>query len=405
MFSKGSSFMNRVLLSALLIAICSPACGAGFVGIQDPTNPGNVACVDSSGNLCVKLNASGTQDVNVKQINGTTVLTGAGATGAGSERTTVAQDGTTIAGSAPGTAGTSSTNVITVQGIAGGTPVPVSGTVTANNASVSTTGTAVPGSATYSGMNVGGNLTGLTGTANGLKVDGSAVTQPVSGTVTTTPPANASTNVTQFGGNNVVTGTGAGGNGIPRVTISNDSSLAANQSVNEAQVSGTATSVNNGTTDAGTERVTLSSDSTGQVKLATGSNIAGKVGIDQTTDVTTNGVEIAPTAGSAAAPSNYVSGAAESGHAAVKSGAGNLYGLYCYSTAAGLCMVFNSTTVPADGAVTPIECVPVSANNFSAFDRTIPDQYATGISIAFSTGTNCFNKTASATAFFRVRYK
>jgi hypothetical protein len=33
-------------------------------------------------------------------------------------------------------------------------------------------------------MNVGGNLTGLIGTANGLKVDGSAVTQPVSGTVT-----------------------------------------------------------------------------------------------------------------------------------------------------------------------------------------------------------------------------
>ena len=45
----------------------------------------------------------------------------------------------------------------------------------------------------------------------------------VTGTVTTTPPSNASTNVTQFGGNNVVTGTGAGGVGIPRVTVSNDS--------------------------------------------------------------------------------------------------------------------------------------------------------------------------------------
>ena len=41
--------------------------------------------------------------------------------------------------------------------------------------------------------------------------------------------------------------TGAGGAGIPRVTISNDSSLAANQSVNLAQVAGTAT-VTAGTT-------------------------------------------------------------------------------------------------------------------------------------------------------------
>jgi hypothetical protein len=66
-------------------------------------------------------------------------------------------------------------------------------------------------------------------------------TQPVSGSVTTTPPANASANVAQFGGSAVVTGTGVSGAGIPRVTLSNDSSLAANQSVNVAQVGGTAT--------------------------------------------------------------------------------------------------------------------------------------------------------------------
>jgi len=58
-------------------------------------------------------------------------------------------------------------------------------------------------------------------------------------------PANQSVNVAQFGANNVVTGTGAGGVGIPRVTVSNDSSLAANQSVNLAQIAGTNT-VNGG---------------------------------------------------------------------------------------------------------------------------------------------------------------
>jgi hypothetical protein len=88
--------------------------------------------------------------------------------------------------------------------------------------------------------------------SNALKVDGSAVTQPVSGTITTTPPSNASTNVAQFGGTNVVTGTGASGSGIPRVTVSNDSTvilgagaatigaLTANQSVNAAQIAGSA---------------------------------------------------------------------------------------------------------------------------------------------------------------------
>jgi len=61
-----------------------------------------------------------------------------------------------------------------------------------------------------------------------LKVDGSGVTQPVSGTVTANQGgAPWSANVTQFGGNAIVTGTGAGGNGIPRVTVSNDSIVGA----------------------------------------------------------------------------------------------------------------------------------------------------------------------------------
>lgn len=86
-------------------------------------------------------------------------------------------------------------------------------------------------------------------------------TATVSGTVTTTPPSNASTNVAQFGGTNVSTGTGAGGAGIPRVTISNDSSLAANQSTNVAQVNGVATQTGAGASGTGTIRVMLASDS------------------------------------------------------------------------------------------------------------------------------------------------
>jgi hypothetical protein len=112
-------------------------------------------------------------------------------------------------------------------------------------------------------------------TSGGLRVDGSGVTQPVSGTVTTTPPANASTNVTQVGGMNVSTGTGAGGAGIPRVTVSNDSAVKVWDGTTVAgvisgstalksdmsSVAGTATATGTGASGAGVQRVTVSNDS------------------------------------------------------------------------------------------------------------------------------------------------
>lgn len=75
-------------------------------------------------------------------------------------------------------------------------------------------------------------------------------------------PTNASQNVAQFGGSNVATGTGAGGAGIPRVTLSNDSTLAANQSCNIAQINGVAVTTGNGVAGTGVQRVVLASDNT-----------------------------------------------------------------------------------------------------------------------------------------------
>lgn len=84
------------------------------------------------------------QSVNTSQVNAVTVLTGAGATGTGSQRVTAAQDTTTIAGSAPGTAGTPSTQVISVQGVASGTPQPMNGTSSNASSGVATSATNVP---------------------------------------------------------------------------------------------------------------------------------------------------------------------------------------------------------------------------------------------------------------------
>ena len=88
------------------------------------------------------------------------------------------------------------------------TPVPVSGTVTASNASVSATGSAPPASATLSGGSVTtsaptyttGQMNALSlNTSGGLRVDGSGVTQPISA-VSLPLPTGAATNAILTGG-------------------------------------------------------------------------------------------------------------------------------------------------------------------------------------------------------------
>lgn len=55
---------------------------------------------------------------------------------------------------------------------------------------------------------------------------------PVSGTVTTTPPSNASTNVSQVNAQTVNVGTGAAGTGTQRVAVASDSAITANAGTN-----------------------------------------------------------------------------------------------------------------------------------------------------------------------------
>lgn len=104
---------------------------------------GNLAtAATNTGTIAGAITSSVMQE-NLKQVNGTTTLTGAGATGTGAQRETVAQDTTTIAGSAPGTAGTASANVLSVQGEASMTPL-LANPGTAANWGIGATGSAVP---------------------------------------------------------------------------------------------------------------------------------------------------------------------------------------------------------------------------------------------------------------------
>jgi len=108
-----------------------------------------------------------------------------------SPRATSSLDRFSIYGS--GTAGTPDSRVITIQGIAGGTAVPISGTISASNPSVNTINSTPPTSGTYISANVStsaptytnGNASPLSLTTSGrLRVDNSEVTQTVTGTVT-----------------------------------------------------------------------------------------------------------------------------------------------------------------------------------------------------------------------------
>lgn len=114
--------------------------------------------------------------------------------------------------------------------------IPVSGTVTAVNASVGLTGATPPASATYIGGMAStaaptyttGQLDPLSLTlAGALRVDGSGVTQPVSGTVTvnqgTSPWAD---NISQFGGVSVSLGSKVSASSIPVVIASDQGTVA-----------------------------------------------------------------------------------------------------------------------------------------------------------------------------------
>lgn len=137
---------------------------------------------------------------------------------------------------------------------------------------------------------------------------------------------------------------------------------------------------------------------------------AGSDGTDArtlATDAAGNlGVQIAPTSSSTNGITAVVSASAEGSHV-LKASAGNLYSIYVTTgVTAGYLMVFNATSAPVDGAVTPNQCVwaPANATTSVNYGSGPPGVYSTGITAVFSS-TGCFTKTASATAFFHGRVK
>lgn len=99
-----------------------------------------------------------------------------------------------------------------------------------------------------------------------------------------------------------------------------------------------------------------------------------------------------------------VSAALEGSHI-LKAAPGCLLAAYVYNAgAAAFLMVFNSKTLPANGAVTPLECVPVASASYQYlnFAPQPPEFYSAGITAAISTGANCFTLTVGSGAFFHA---
>lgn len=85
----------------------------------------------------------------------------------------------------------------------------------------------------------------------------------------------------------------------------------------------------------------------------------------------------------------------------LKASAGNLYQIQVTTYAvAGYVMAFNATSLPSNGAVTPLLCWVVPANSTLDVTYNLPIRFSTGITIGFSSDTDgCFDLTASTEAF------
>lgn len=219
-----------------------------------------------------------------------------------------------------------------------------------------------------------------------IKVDNSGVTQPISGTVTTTPPSNASTNVAQVGGTATDTNSGNKSAGTQRVVIatdqpSNTNALKVDGSGVTQPVSGTfwqATQPVSGTFWQATQPVS------GTFWQAT-QPISGTVTSNEA-PVTSGGLT-----------TFHLVSAATTNATNIKASAGQVYGWYIYnSNAAARKVAFhNSASSPTAGASIFFTLViPPNGGTNVSFGSGIP--FSSGIGITTVTGLADSDATAVA---------
>lgn len=86
----------------------------------------------------------------------------------------------------------------------------------------------------------------------------------------------------------------------------------------------------------------------------------------------------------------------------VKASPGTLYSIYAtnHTATAGFLVVLNLTAAPADGAITPLDCIPLPANGFAVYNPLRPSAYSVGITAVVTSAAVCFTKTTGVITGF-----
>lgn len=257
------------------------------------TDAGGNQVTVTGNKLDVNATFSGTVSENVAQLGGNNIDTNSGVKGAGTQRIVIATDQPTL------------TN-----------PIPVSATVLplptgASTSALQTTGNTslasidtkltnpLPVSQSSQPLPTGASTSALQNTGNtSLASIDTKLTNPLPVSASTLPlPTLAATSTKQSDGSQksqIVDGSGnviASTSNALNVNISGGSiTPSGTQDENLKQVNGATVNVGIGASGTGTQRVAVANDST--IGLLAGAAIIGKVGIDQTTPGTTNGVQV-----------------------------------------------------------------------------------------------------------------
>lgn len=131
----------------------------------------------------------------------------------------------------------------------------------------------------------------------------------------------------------------------------------------------------------------------------------------QTVEVCAPGPDNGGAASCATRITSATSGSAEATHV-IKSSAGVLYTAYAtnLTSTGGFLVILNATSAPSDGAIVPLDCVPLPANNSAGSCgpgctginyRPGPGKtYSVGITAVVTSANTCFTKTTGTITAF-----
>ncbi len=154
----------------------------------------------------------------------------------------------------------------------------------------------------------------------------------------------------------------------------------------------------------GVNLLTVGSDNAALVKGVAGTAIMGKVGIDQTTVGTTNGVAVVASAAGGGTP-GYLLSAASNNATSIKAGAGTLYwigGLSTNATTAYL-KLYDTVGAPTCASDTVVAIVPIIQNVPFRYDPPLGVNFGTGIGMCI-VALAAANDNTSATTGINVSY-